>query len=213
MVAFSFNRRAPHPDIPSSGYSVRWEGELSPSTSGNYRFFTEPINGSAKVWLNDNLILNEGTTQSISLNLQAGSSNSLVIEYSHNSGPSGMFFRWSGNDPINVVPSNNLSPDTDILNVPSEILENIPYAFSLSQNYPNPFNPSTKIEFNIPETGLTKLTIFNTLGQTVQVLVDEIRNAGTHSVTFDASSFSSGVYFYRLEFDGKSITNKMILLK
>lgn len=213
MVAFSYRNRAPHQDIPASGYSVRWEGEVVPSSSGNYRFYTQPINGSAKVWLNDNMIINEGSTQSTTISLQAGSSNSVVVEYSHNSGNSGMFFRWSGSNPINVVPTKNLVPNTDILEVSNELVYENPTEFTLAQNYPNPFNPSTNIEFSLPRSGQIKLSVFNTLGQTVQVLVDELRNEGSHTITFDASSLSSGVYFYRLEYDGKALVNKMILLK
>lgn len=213
MVAFSYRNRAPHQDIPASGYSVRWEGEVVPSSSGNYRFYTQPINGSAKVWLNDNMIINEGSTQSTAISLQAGSSNSVVIEYSHTSGNSGMFFRWSGSNPINVVPTKNLVPNTDILEVSNELVYENPTEFTLAQNYPNPFNPSTNIEFSLPRSGQIKLSVFNTLGQTVQVLVDELRNEGSHTITFDASSLSSGVYFYRLEYDGKALVNKMILLK
>lgn len=90
---------------------------------------------------------------------------------------------------------------------------NKPGEFSLFQNYPNPFNPSTQISFNLPETGHTKLRVFNITGQTVQVLVDEVRNVGNHSITFDASGLSSGVYFYQLEFDGRVSSKRMILLK
>ena len=213
MVAFSYRNRKPHQDIPASGYSVRWEGEVVPSSSGNYRFYTQPINGTARVWLNDNLIINEGSTQSTAISLQAGSSNSVVVEYSHNSGNSGMFFRWSGSNPINVVPTKNLVPNTDILEVTNELVYENPTEFTLAQNYPNPFNPSTNIEFSLPRSGQIKLSVFNTLGQTVQVLVDELRNEGSHTITFDASSLSSGIYFYRLEYDGKALVNKMILLK
>ena len=64
MIAFSYRDRPPHDNIPANGYSVRWEGDITPTSSGNYRFYTEPINGSAKVWLNDELIINTGNTQS-----------------------------------------------------------------------------------------------------------------------------------------------------
>ncbi|RNC84582.1 MAG: carbohydrate-binding protein [Balneola sp.] len=88
-----------------------------------------------------------------------------------------------------------------------------PGEFSLSQNYPNPFNPSTKISFALPKTGHTQLRVFNVTGQLVQQLVDQTMNQGQHSLTFDASALSSGVYFYQLEFDGQVLSNKMVLLK
>jgi len=93
----------------------------------------------------------------------------------------------------------------------------VPGNFYLSQNYPNPFNPSTRIEFTIPEKQMVSLSIYNTLGELVTELVNEIKEAGSYSVTFDGSSVSnkldSGVYFYRIETPTFANSNKMILLK
>ena len=94
-----------------------------------------------------------------------------------------------------------------------EIENGVPSDFTLAQNYPNPFNPSTQINFSLPESGQVNLKVYNMLGQTVQVLVNELRNAGNHTINFDASSLSSGVYIYQLEFDGKVLSNKMVLMK
>lgn len=88
-----------------------------------------------------------------------------------------------------------------------------PADFVLSQNYPNPFNPSTQINFSVPKAGKVSLKVFNMLGQTVQILVDEFRSSGQYSVSFDATQLSSGVYVYQLEFEGKVLSNKMILMK
>jgi PKD repeat protein len=85
--------------------------------------------------------------------------------------------------------------------------------FSLAQNYPNPFNPNTQINFSLPQSGQVQLRVYNTLGQQVSVLVDERRNAGAHSIRFDASALASGIYVYELRFNGFVLTNKMILLK
>lgn len=100
------------------------------------------------------------------------------------------------------------------LSVQAEQASNsVPSDFSLAQNYPNPFNPSTTIQFSLPQSGLTKLSIINTLGQTVSVLVDEEKSAGIHSILFDAQALSSGIYFYQLSFNGHTKTQKMLLLK
>jgi hypothetical protein len=90
---------------------------------------------------------------------------------------------------------------------------NSPAVFSLEQNYPNPFNPSTDISFSLAEAGLVKLTIYNLLGQEVTTLLNENREAGLHTVTFDASSLTSGAYFYKLETPQFTQTRKMILSK
>lgn len=88
-----------------------------------------------------------------------------------------------------------------------------PESFELKQNYPNPFNPSTTIKFDIGKSALVKLTIFDMLGKEMQVLKNEKLNAGSYSVVWNAGSFSSGTYFYKLEADGKVITKRMQLIK
>jgi hypothetical protein len=89
----------------------------------------------------------------------------------------------------------------------------IPDEFSLEQNYPNPFNPTTKITYNIPKESRVKLEVFNILGQRVATLVNDLQIAGLHSVDFDASEFTSGVYVYRLITQDYSISKKMVLMK
>jgi len=79
-----------------------------------------------------------------------------------------------------------------------------PRDFTLSQNYPNPFNPSTTIEFTLPEDGKACLRIFDMLGREMATLVNRELNAGVlHQAKFDASRFSSGIYFSRLEYSAK----------
>ena len=89
----------------------------------------------------------------------------------------------------------------------------IPERFSLSQNYPNPFNPSTKIRYDLPKNGFVKLVVFDELGHEIVTLVNEKETAGTYEVTFNASHYSSGVYFYKLNTDNISETKKMLLIK
>ena len=92
-------------------------------------------------------------------------------------------------------------------------LASVPKVYTLDQNYPNPFNPSTKIDFSLPVQSNVELTIFNVLGQKVATLVNESLKAGKHSVTFDASKISSGVYFYRINANQFTSTKKMLLMK
>jgi hypothetical protein len=89
----------------------------------------------------------------------------------------------------------------------------IPDDYRLEQNYPNPFNPSTTIRFGLPRRSDVQLTVFNTLGQKVATLAQGEEDAGYHAVRFDASGFSSGVYFYRIQ-AGKFVqTRKLLLLR
>jgi hypothetical protein len=89
----------------------------------------------------------------------------------------------------------------------------LPGSFSLGQNYPNPFNPVTTIHYSIPSRTLVRLKVIDVLGREVEALVDEAKEAGRHSATWDAAAVSSGVYFYRLELDGAVVhTRKMVLV-
>lgn len=94
-----------------------------------------------------------------------------------------------------------------------EVDVNIPDVYALEQNYPNPFNPSTTINFSIAEAGMVKLTVFNLLGQEVMTPVNKLLDAGKHSIILDASSLTSGTYFYKLETAGFSKTMKMLLTR
>jgi hypothetical protein len=87
--------------------------------------------------------------------------------------------------------------------------ERVPERFSLMQNYPNPFNPSTEIEFRLPFDGNVSLRIFDLLGRDISMPVNEDRRAGTYTVHFDASSLSSGIYFYRLTAQSSQTGNIM----
>ncbi len=89
----------------------------------------------------------------------------------------------------------------------------IPAEYSLLQNYPNPFNPSTTIRFAIPQTSDVNLTVYDMLGQKIETLLNKELSAGTYNVMFDASKFSSGIYFYTLKTGNYLMTKKMILLR
>jgi hypothetical protein len=89
----------------------------------------------------------------------------------------------------------------------------LPTRLELYDNYPNPFNPSTTIRFGLPKASYVKIEVFNALGQMVAQLADGELPAGFHSVRFDGSSLSSGLYFYRLVTGNVVETRKMLLLK
>jgi len=91
--------------------------------------------------------------------------------------------------------------------------EDTPAAFSVAQNSPNPFNPATTISFSLAEAGNVNVEVYNVAGQKVDTIANGFMNAGSHSVVWDASDFSAGVYFYTVKSDGFSRTMKMTLLK
>lgn len=89
----------------------------------------------------------------------------------------------------------------------------LPDKYELFQNRPNPFNPTTTIKYSIPEDTEVKLAIYDILGNEVELLIDQYQNAGTYSITFDASNLSSGIYYYKLQTSNYSEVKKMVLLK
>jgi parallel beta-helix repeat protein len=85
--------------------------------------------------------------------------------------------------------------------------------FMLLQNYPNPFNEQSNIRFVLPKAQDVELTVYDLLGRQIEVLIDEYRESGVHTITFDASALSSGVYFYRLRAGDVIEAKRMVLLK
>lgn len=91
--------------------------------------------------------------------------------------------------------------------------QELPEEITLSQNYPNPFNPTTAIRFSLPRAQEVRLAVYDVLGRQVAVLASGMQMAGTHEVQIDASTWSSGTYFYRLDAGGAAITRPMLLVK
>jgi M6 family metalloprotease-like protein len=111
-----------------------------------------------------------------------------------------------------------------VTSVDDPIDKTLPTDFGLKQNYPNPFNPSTVIAYTINAPKNTRnrsnvnLVVYNLLGERVKTLVDDTRSPGTYQVTWDGTNshgnkVASGIYLYRLSYDGKNETKKMVLLK
>ncbi|MHB8851830.1 MAG: T9SS type A sorting domain-containing protein [Ignavibacteriaceae bacterium] len=92
-------------------------------------------------------------------------------------------------------------------------VNNLPTTYSISQNYPNPFNPTTTIDFTLPEASNVKITVYDALGKQVTTLVNSFLNRGNYKATWNADSYSSGVYFYRIEAKNFLMVKKMVLLK
>lgn len=91
--------------------------------------------------------------------------------------------------------------------------EDAPAAFSVEQNAPNPFNPTTTINFTLAEAGNISVEVYNVAGQKIDTIVNEFMDSGKHSVVWDATGFSAGVYFYTVKSGNYSTTTKMTLIK
>jgi hypothetical protein len=89
----------------------------------------------------------------------------------------------------------------------------VPVNYYLTQNFPNPFNPVTQINYGIMKSSNVKISVYDLLGKEVSTLVNEFQTAGNYSASFNASNFSSGVYFYKIETSDFSEMKKMSLIK
>jgi len=188
-----------------------------------------PINANG-AWLDDmatllhNSVLWLGGTSWLSVDPSSGTvtaGNSADISVLMNSAdlaPGDYYatLHVSSNDPN--------SPLTDVpvtLGIISGVIDDlsvIPTKYELSQNYPNPFNPSTMIRYALPFESKVTLKIFDVLGREITTLVNQTKKAGIHSLEFNASNLSSGVYFYAIRAQGVDGTNfinakKFILMK
>jgi predicted CXXCH cytochrome family protein len=88
-----------------------------------------------------------------------------------------------------------------------------PNKYELMQNYPNPFNPSTTIKFSLPESGNVKVIVYDAVGREVATLTNNFYQAGNYRIEWNASSYASGIYFYRLESKNFMMVRKMVLIK
>jgi hypothetical protein len=150
----------------------------------------------------------------------ADKSNWLVVGFIDGHGNSNSPKQYSFNDPniehsgtyhyrLRQIDNDGSYEYSDVVTVEVGVPNNI----YLSQNYPNPFNPVTRINFTLSEKQIISLNVYNTLGELVAELINEQRDAGSYSVTFNASNLPSGVYIYRLQTPGFITNKKMTLLK
>lgn len=110
------------------------------------------------------------------------------------------------------APPNRFSYYVGVLGI-EPISGEVPGAFKLYNNYPNPFNPTTKLKFDIAKETFTKITVYDLIGREVAVLVNQDLKPGKYEISFDASKYASGVYFYKLETSSFTDIKKMILIK
>jgi len=122
--------------------------------------------------------------------------------------------RFYGNDVGYVTGKNGLMLKTinggiGIINISSEI----PSSYSLQQNYPNPFNPTTKIRFDIPKSENVTIKVFDMLGKEISTMVSQQLQPGTYEAEWDASAYSSGIYYYKITSGSFTQTKKMVVVR
>ena len=158
------------------------------------------VNSGKLFWLDGNISADPYFVDSLSGNyhlrqnspcIDTGVQDTLIIYNNYSDSLSVPACEYSG-----------LAPDMGALesSYPVSIISNndFPSGFRLTQNYPNPFNPATTIEYAVPRTCFVRLEIFNMIGQTIETLVDDLQEPGHYAIDWDASRYSSGIYFYRL---------------
>tara|TARA_R110002073_G_scaffold183249_1_gene341429 strand:+ start:230 stop:958 length:729 start_codon:yes stop_codon:yes gene_type:complete len=178
--------------------------------AGTYTFRTGYVLTSGNQTID--ISLNGGTAQTVSLT----ASDSTFAEVDLNN----LSFNQGDNELVISASSGGVLLDRfdfftvgELMPVSNEEDTFGPNAYKLSQNYPNPFNPSTNINFTIPASSDVELTIYNLLGQKVSTLLNTKMNAGTHTISFDASNLASGIYLYRLKAGDKVMNKRMTLIK
>jgi hypothetical protein len=183
-----------NPDGTGNGPSCRWLASVF--SGGTMEYFvatstglysTSNLSGTATIWAQRgaNTIGNVVCTM-----VKGRDSDEFVAVATHGAG----IFSATG---VTSVKDGSTSPNT----------------YTLSQNYPNPFNPTTTINFSIPQSGQVKLSLFDALGNEIDVIAAKDYSAGYHSVNYDATGLSSGVYFYRIVSGSFVQSRKMILMK
>lgn len=189
-------------------------------SGGNYTAatITRPVKN--EIWLNIDLQnSNNGTmvtkypgwidVATITFNI-IGSVDSASLSWQPNNTNWGIFDADNATLWANAV-FTNLNTQTLTSFTPS--VSQIPNDYTLYQNYPNPFNPSTQIKFGIPKSSLVNIKIFDITGKVVATLINDHKEAGFYSISFNASNLSSGVYFYKITANDFSQVRKMVLLK
>lgn len=177
--------------------------------TGNKQLPPPPPAGAADVRFSDDTFISDSETNSIALkDLTYPVTISLSgSEITLKDGITGSLFNTILKD------GDNITLNDSRFNILQLSSVEIPASYSLAQNYPNPFNPATTIKFSLPAKENVNISIYNTLGELVNEIVNAEFDAGFHTVNFNASNLSSGVYIYRISAGNFSDVKKMMLLK
>ncbi len=196
----------------SSGFTTVYDSSYAvPGTGWQYVNLQTPFYWNG----NDNLLIeicfnNSSYTSNTTVN---GTPASGVVAHNHSDLTSG-----DGCTAITTVGTSytarpNIALMINLITNEEKNITSVPDKYSLAQNYPNPFNPVTSIKYQIPKNTFVTIKIYDILGKEVRTLVNEVKSAGNYSIMFDASSLSSGVYFYKISAGEFSDVKRMVLIK
>ncbi len=185
----------------------------------NYTYQTTYANASIVAGLNE-IVAPEGMNEQISDIVDDGKFWIALFEFP-NASPIGVDTSASGNSMKKLgtgaweaITEGNIIVRTLVRNGTQDTQEVVNPTIPMTiNNYPNPFNPETTIKYNLPTSGQTTLKIYNMKGQLVDTLVNENQAQGPQEIVWTADNHTSGVYFYKLENGGKTVVNKMVLMK
>ena len=180
---------------------------------GNFSFTPAQITinvGDIVRWTNTAGGLHNVVADDNSFTSGAVSSSAWVYEHTFNSVGTNPYYCAQHGGPGGVGMSGVVTVEnaTDVGDDNISVLK-----FELDQNYPNPFNPSTSIQYSIASRQFVTLKVYDVLGNELATLVNEYKSTGSYEITFDASSLTSGVYFYKMQAGPYVQTRKMILMK
>jgi len=195
--------------VQNNGPDTATQVVAKDTLSRHVTFISDSASGGNATWANGALTYTIGS-------LAPGKKVNILLVVKADSAGSAIHKAYVSAHESDFNPGNNTAIDTTIISISSGVNDrtnDLPLTYELKQNYPNPFNPSTTIAFDVPSVGHVQLRIFDLLGREVASLLNEQRNAGRYHVEWDASRFSSGVYFYRIESGEFKQTKKLMLVK
>ena len=194
----STNKPVVNIEFPKSGADVKSEHFLASWSA------TDP-DGDTQFWYTAWLSTDNGSTW----NVITYESEEMQDSIFANKGRTGYKLRVVANDGINT--SDAVEVDFSVMTSTNNIPN--PAAFALRQNYPNPFNPTTTLTFTLPVADHASLIVYDALGRPAATVVDGVRSAGTHHVTFNADGLSSGTYMAVLRSGTQTATIRMTLAR
>jgi len=157
-----------------------------------------------------------GTTSTVAGELVDNTGTVVAVNNATSSNPFTLIAPGPGSYRVNAgfkSPQRTWDSTTVVITSPTSVSADVPFGFALEQNYPNPFNPSTTIPFSRAKATDVTLTAFDLAGHEVATLVNGRMEEGRHTVRFDGTGLSSGVYFARLRAGEQTSFMKMVLAK